>query len=293
MTGAERPHPGAGAERPRPDAPARGRPARLVVVVGTGTEVGKTWVTAAVARHLRRLGVPVSVRKPAQSFAADDDLSRTDAALLGAATGEAPEEVCPPGRWYPRALAPPMAAEALGRPVPSLDDLVGELRWPGALSGAPGSVGLVETAGGVRSPLATATEGGGADDAVGFVRRLVPDLVVLVAPAGLGTISAVRLSGAALAPDARPPASGTGGVPMTVVLNRYDARQDVHRRTRRWLVERDGFDVRVVPGDEGSLAERAAGRVPAPARPGGDEGPRAGRAPGARDPGTGRSIPSG
>ena len=47
-------------------------------------------------------------------------------------------------------MAPPMAAEALGRPAFSIGDLMAELRWPDAAV----DVGLVETAGGVRSPLA-------------------------------------------------------------------------------------------------------------------------------------------
>jgi dethiobiotin synthetase len=118
-------------------------------------------------------------------------------------------------------MAPPMAAEALGLPAPSLADLVGELTWP------PGvGVGIVEAAGGVRSPL-------GADgDSADLARALDPDLVVLVADAGLGTIHAVRSSGPALA-----------AWPPVVLLNRYDAGSDLHRRNRAWLAERDGLPV--------------------------------------------------
>ena len=64
------------------------------------------------------------------------------------------EVVCPPHRWYEVAMAPPMAAEALGRP-PSPSPI-----WWTSCSGRPAErcegvdVGLVETAGGVRSPLA-------------------------------------------------------------------------------------------------------------------------------------------
>ena len=86
---------------------------QLVGVAGTGTDVGKTWVTAAVARALRSDGVSVAARKPAQSFGPDDVL---DAVVLGAATDETPEVVCRPDRWYEVPMAPPMAASALGRP---------------------------------------------------------------------------------------------------------------------------------------------------------------------------------
>ena len=88
------------------------RPARLVFVAGTGTAVGKTWTAAAVLARLRSAGLQVGARKPAQSFDAGD--GPTDADVLAAATGETPHDVCPRHRWYARALAPPMAADALG-----------------------------------------------------------------------------------------------------------------------------------------------------------------------------------
>ena len=91
------------------------RPRTLVVVLGTGTEVGKTWVGAALARELRRTGRTVAARKPAQSFL-PEELGGTDAEVLAAATGEAPHEVCVEHRWYPTPMAPPMAADALDRP---------------------------------------------------------------------------------------------------------------------------------------------------------------------------------
>src|SRR5204862_7343835 len=153
----------------------------LVVCVGTGTEVGKTWLGAAVLGTARAAGRSVAARKPAQSFA-PDDRHPTDAAVLADASGEPAETVCPPHRWYPRAMAPPMAAAALGRPPPALADLVAEIVWPDPLP----HLRWVEGAGGVRSPL-------GADgDNADLCRLLSPDLVVLVADAGLGTINAVR-----------------------------------------------------------------------------------------------------
>ena len=152
-------------------------------MVGTGTDIGKTWVGARLLAGLRAAGATTSARKPAQSFDPADDPGHYDAALLGAASGEAPEFVCPPHRWYEVAMAPPMAADALGRPSFSVADLSAELRWPAV----PPDVGLVETAGGLRSPLA---EDG---DCLAFCAVLEPDLVLLVADAGLGTINAVRL----------------------------------------------------------------------------------------------------
>ena len=195
------------------------RPPRLVVVAGTGTEVGKTWVTAALVRELRAGEVRAAARKPAQSFAPDEQ--STDADVLGEASDEPAEVVCPRPRWYEVPMAPPMAADALGRPSFTVADLVGELQWPDDVD-----VGLVETAGGVRSPLAN--DG----DTVDLVAALRPEHVVLVADAGLGTINAVRLS--------YPPLAVLEDV--TVFLNRYDAGDDLHRRNRAWL-EDEGIAV--------------------------------------------------
>lgn len=235
------------------------RPAVVVVVVGTGTEVGKTWVAERLLRAWRAAGLAVAARKPAQSFASGD--ATTDADRLGAASGEGGETVCPPHRWYPVPMAPPMAAEALGRVPPTLVDLVGEVIWPPQQA----DVGLVETAGGVRSPQAV--DG----DAVDLVAALRPEHVVLVADAGLGTINGVLLSVAALAPVVGPRAPTA----PAVVLDRFDPGDELHRRNRDWLTEQCGLDVTVVvPGALETLAGRLA-RRPA-TRPGADrDGPAA------------------
>jgi dethiobiotin synthetase len=212
------------------------RPNRLVAVVGTGTEVGKTYVTARLLETLRREGIAVSARKPAQSFDASDDPADYDAAVLGAASGELPELVCPPHRWYEMPMAPPMAADALGRPFFTLDDLIEELQWPQH----PVDVGFLETAGGLRSPIA---EDG---DCLALVVAAMPDLVLLVADAGLGTINSVRLTMDTLL---RLPAL------TVVVLNRFDEGSELHQRNRSWLREHDLLQVFRTPGDETELAK--------------------------------------
>jgi dethiobiotin synthetase len=199
------------------------------VVVGTATEVGKTWVTACVLSELRDRGHAVSARKPAQSFS-PEERGHTDAEVLAGATGESPTAVTAAHRWYPVPMAPPMAAAALGQPVPTMADYLAELRWPDGTD-----YGFVETAGGVRSPLA---EDG---DAVALIETLAPDVVLLVADAGLGTINAVRLSAAALGNDR-----------LLVCLNRFDAKDPLHQANRAWLADRDGF---VVVADPVAVAD--------------------------------------
>ena len=178
--------------------------------------MGKTWVGAAALAELTSAGRRVAARKPVQSFAPGD--GPTDAEVLSAVTGERPEDVCPRHRWYQAAMAPPMAADALGRPSFTVADLVAELGWPVGVD-----VGWVETVGGTRSPIAA--DG----DSAALAAALDPDLVVLVADGRLGAINAVLLSVAAL--PARP----------LVVLN-HDDGSDVFARNRAWL-ETEGLDV--------------------------------------------------
>ena len=205
----------------------------LAVCVGTGTEIGKTWVGAAVLAQLRADGTSVGARKPVQSYDADDT-GPTDADVLAAATGEHPQDVCPGHRCYQVAMAPPMAAAVLGAAPFTVADLAAEIRWPSPWP----AVRWVETVGGVRSPIAF--DG----DSVDLCTALEPDVVVLVADAGLGTINSVRLSAAALQPAT-----------VVVHLNRYDDSDELHLLNRAWLEDRDGFDVVVDPH---ALATRLA-----------------------------------
>ncbi|HEY2956774.1 MAG TPA: dethiobiotin synthase [Actinomycetota bacterium] len=188
------------------------------MVSGTATGIGKTWVTAALARRLRAGGLPLAVRKPVQSFEEGD--GPTDAEVLAAAGGEAAELVCPPRRWLARALAPPMAAEALGLAPFTLAELLAEARLP------DDGLALVEGVGGPRSPLAA--DG----DTVALAEALGADEVVLVAGAELGAINAVRLAAAAFAPR-RP----------LVLLNRFDPAEELHAANLAWLRGVDGFEV--------------------------------------------------
>ena len=223
---------GAGGDGPGPTAGPQ-----VVVVLGTGTEVGKTWVAARLIAALARDGEVVAARKPAQSFDPAD--AATDAAVLAAASGEAPEAVCPPHRWYPVPLAPPMAAELLGRPAFTIGELVAELGR--SLVAASGGWAVIETAGGLRSPLAD--DGDNLRFAAAVGRSLAtaarPARLVLVADAGLGTIHAVRACVEAVA--------AAGLAAPVVHLNRYDdaAPHGLHRRNRQWLVGRDGLSVTV------------------------------------------------
>jgi dethiobiotin synthetase len=196
------------------------RPDRLIAVTATGTDIGKTWVAARLAEIALNNGLRVAARKPAQSFD-PRDTHPTDAEILAGVTGEQTDSVCPSHRWYPRAIAPPMAAHALGLPAFTLDELVDEIAWPPATQ-----LGIVEGAGGVHSPLAD--DG----DTLALLDAIRPDLVIVVADAQLGTINSVRLTTGALRRH-----------PFVVHVNRYDPDSELHRLNMRWLAERDRLAV--------------------------------------------------
>ena len=190
----------------------RNRRGIVVFVAGTGTEVGKTWAAAGLARLLRDSGRSVAACKPVQSFDPDES-GPTDAAVLAEATGQHPEDVCPPERTYPVPLAPPMAASKLGRVCPTLNEMAANCRFA-----ATAEVGLVEGVGGLYSPMAQ--DGHNLD----LIERIGPDLVMVVASAALGGIHDTMASTLPLAAFRR-----------AVFLNRFDPETEVHALNVRWL----------------------------------------------------------
>ena len=117
-------------------------------------------------------------------------------------------------------MAPPMAAAALDRSVPTLAKVVEAMELPER------GIALVEGAGGPRSPLCA--DG----DTVDLAAALSPGLVGRVAHPGLGTINDVTLCAASLRPW-----------PTLVCLNRYDPADELHARNLDWLRRRLGLDV--------------------------------------------------
>ena len=140
-------------------------------VTATDTGVGKTFITAALAKALRARGRDVAVFKPVQSGARADDPSG-DAALLGADCVYA----------FAAALAPLVAARAEGRTI-ELEPILaraGELAREHELL-------LVEGAGGLLVPLADGLDMAGLAIALGLP-------LVVVARAGLGTVNHTLLT---------------------------------------------------------------------------------------------------
>src|SRR5262245_47329445 len=115
---------------------------RGLFFVGTDTGVGKTRVTAAVARLLRQQGRAIRVSKPV----ATGGVPAEDTQCLVEASGLPASEVT---FWtFPAPAAPPVAARAAGA-VLSLEEIAAAVLG----QGEKGEVLLVEGVGGLLCPL--------------------------------------------------------------------------------------------------------------------------------------------
>ena len=165
-----------------------------VVVAGTGTDVGKTVATAALAvaarsaggvGAARSAGVGVGICKPIQTGLGPDEPGDAHEAARLAGVRRVLEV-----RRLADPLAPETAARLAGLPQSTLDDLVGPIReW---LDEAPDDPGLIEGAGGVLVRLGT-------DLTVLDLAAALDAPVVVVARAGLGTLSDTELAVRAIA----------------------------------------------------------------------------------------------
>jgi len=151
-----------------------------VFVTGTGTEVGKTVVAAALARTLAAQGKRVGVFKPAVTGLEEE--GESDHALLRRAAGsdQSDEEIAP-YRYGPPA-SPHLAAALAGEEIEPE-----RLRSAAATAAARADAIICEGVGGLLVPLGPSY----------LVRDLAADLghpLVVVAPAGLGTINHTLLT---------------------------------------------------------------------------------------------------
>ena len=149
-------------------------------ITGTDTGVGKTVLTALLARHLRERGVSAAALKPICS-GRRDDARALRAAMNGALT---PDEINP---WHFRApLAPLLAARRERRRV-GLANVLAHVRTMQRRF----DVLLVEGAGGLLSPLG---ENFDSRDLIAALRATP----IVVCPNRLGAVNQVLLTLAAL-----------------------------------------------------------------------------------------------
>jgi dethiobiotin synthetase len=153
--------------------------ARGLFIAGTGTEVGKTYVAALIARQLAADGHRVGVYKPVASGCrlCGPEIVSDDALTLWQAIEQRGElnRVCP--QRFAAPLAPPQAARAEGREVNQDRLLVGLHYWQRS-----SDIVIVEGAGGLMSPVSDAWYCGDLAAACRYP-------LVVVTPNVLGTIN--------------------------------------------------------------------------------------------------------
>lgn len=201
----------------------------VLVVTGTGTGVGKTVVTAALACHARQAGVDVAVCKPVQTGtdSGDDDLA--EVARLSGVT-----ELAGLAR-YPQLLAPAAAADQAGTALPTGDRVLELIRG----LDRSGRLTLVEGAGGLLVELA----------AHGVTLRdlavaLDAAALVVVGPE-LGTLNHTALTLEAL---------GTHGVSCAgLVIGSWPQRPDPVERSNRAALARLAPVRAALPEGAGSM----------------------------------------
>jgi dethiobiotin synthetase len=160
-------------------------PTGVLVVTGTGTGVGKTVVTAAIAALAPGR---VAVLKPAQTgVAVGEPGDLADVVRLAA-----PTTVCELVR-YPDPLAPAAAARRAGRP-PLAPTTAARAA---SLLAQTHDLVLVEGAGGLLVPY-TGPAVDGPPGTLADVAALLDAPVLVVAPAGLGSLNAAALTVEAL-----------------------------------------------------------------------------------------------
>ncbi|MFI8189512.1 dethiobiotin synthase [Streptomyces sp. NPDC085946] len=207
----------------------------VLVITGTGTEVGKTVVTAAVAATALAAGRSVAVLKAAQTGVAPGEAG--DAAEVARLAGAVTTAEL---ARYPEPLAPATAARRAGR-APVHPHEVAEAA---AKLATEHDLVLVEGAGGLLVRFDAA--GGTLADAA----ALLSAPVLVVVSAGLGTLNTTELTAREL--------RGRGIEPAGIVIGSWPAAPDLASRCNL----ADLPDVAAAPL-LGAVPAGAAARTPA------------------------------
>jgi dethiobiotin synthetase len=164
--------------------------ARVVLITGTGTDVGKTVTTAVLVATARRNGLRVAAVKPTQTGLHPDEPGDLAAVERLAGPTETHELI-----RLPDPLAPDTAARIAGIAIPTVEEhaaYVGSLARRGDLD-----VVLVEGAGGLLVRL-DAAGADLSDLATSLIGQELDVRLVVVATAGLGTLNHSALTAEAL-----------------------------------------------------------------------------------------------
>ena len=186
-----------------------------LVVLGTGTDVGKTHVACELALAARAEFESVIALKPIETGVPEDSVA-ADATALWAATGRDPAAPAPSYSFVPP-ISAHLAAREAGASIKAtvVREWVESQERRFHASGSRDSITIIETAGGAFSPLARGMTN------LDLAGALEPCRWLLVAPDALGvlhdvTATLMAMVTAARRPDmvvlsaARPPDASTG-----------------------------------------------------------------------------------
>lgn len=183
-------------------------------ITGTGTGVGKTHFTCALARAATHAGLRCAAVKPMETGCSPH---AEDANALAHACSR-PELATHPGFYRARRPLAPYAATLMGEPPLALESLIAAT--VDALDGS--DFGLVEGAGGILVPL----------DAERTVADLIDALelpTLIVARDGLGVLSSTLTA---------VEAATRRGLPITAVVLSQHGPADVSQQTNHEILER-------------------------------------------------------
>lgn len=194
---------------------------RAVFITATGTDVGKTYVTALIVKRLRKAGINAGYYKAALSGAEERGgrLLPGDANFVARASGmeESPESLV--SYVYKNPLSPHLAAQIEGNP-PELDtikrDFASALKKYDYL--------CVEGCGGIVCPI----RWDGRKIMLEDIIKACGLSVIIVSPSGLGSINSAVLT----AEHARAAGIEVRGI----IMNGYDETQLMHR-DNKYMIE--------------------------------------------------------
>lgn len=172
-------------------------------ITGTGTDVGKTYVTALLAKKLKSSGIPVGYYKAALSGACN--IKESDAGYVNDTAGLGQEEHTLLSYLYQNAVSPHLAAKWENLPI-QLSKITTDYHRVAEKY----DYVLVEGSGGIVCPLRFD------DEEKLFLEDILRALnlgTLIVADAGLGAINAVALTAAYL--------KSRGVAAYGVIMNRY------------------------------------------------------------------------
>ena len=195
------------------------RPAKTLFITGTGTDVGKTYVTGLILKKLHQSGVSAAYYKAAMSGndrRADGTLIPGDALTVKEVSGisQPLEEMCP--YVYENAVSPHLASKMEGNPV-----VMEQVKKGYEAVCEQYEYVTVEGSGGILCPLSMDGDEIWLEDVI----QACGTGCVMVADAGLGTINSVGLTAFYMKQK---------GIPLKgIIFNRYEPGNVLHEDNRK------------------------------------------------------------